>query len=240
MADERSNAAHLAARLIDARLALPLDCRMILVLSRMEDQDQANNLRRDFNLVVTSGDQALGTFLRDPRDLGAAKMPDRSTKEVAVRRFDAALRTSQRVFREARARSRQEHMSKSFGSSTFLRRQVAAPFPKHSDYVYRPRNRFETPAGPISLLEAARRPGLARQLRSAVDAHLLESWILDTGVPFPPVVRDPLGCGRARTRATASAREPTYRSGLCRGRGEPDGAGRRSRVRDADSQAGRI
>lgn len=102
-----------------------------------------------------------------------------------MRRFDAALRTSQRVFREARARSRQEHMSKSFGSSTFLRRQVAAPFPKHSDYAYRPRNRFETPAGPISLLEAARRPGLARQLRSAVDAHLLESWILDTGVPFP-------------------------------------------------------
>jgi hypothetical protein len=83
MADERSNAAHLAARLIDARLALPLDCRMILVLSRMEDQDQANLLRRDFNLVVTSGDQALGTFLRDPRDLGAAKMPDKSTSRCA-------------------------------------------------------------------------------------------------------------------------------------------------------------
>lgn len=185
MADERLNAAHLAARLIHARLALPFDCRMVLVLSRMENQDQANLLRRDFNLIVTSGDRSLEAFLRDPHDLGAAMKPDRSIKDVAMRRFDAALRTSQRVFREARARSRQVDTFKAFGSSTSLRRQVPAELPKRSDFVYRPRNRFETPGGPISLLEAARRPGLARQLRCAVDAHLLESWILDTGVPFP-------------------------------------------------------
>lgn len=185
MADERANGAHLAARLIDARLALPIECRMILVLSDSDDQDQAHLLRRDFNLVVTSGDRALGAFLRNTADRGAAETQDRATKDVAMGRFGVALTTSQRVFREARTSFRKEAATLFPRTDRRARRDIFDSDSGLSDYAYRPRNRFDTEFGTVSFLEAKGRAGLSRQLRSAVDSHLLDAWKLDAGVPVP-------------------------------------------------------
>jgi hypothetical protein len=52
-------------------------------------------------------------------------------------------------------------------------------------FAYAPRNRAEIAGETISLLAAKRRAGLTRQVRNAGDAHLLESWTLDEGVPYP-------------------------------------------------------
>lgn len=183
-AGERANPAHLAARLIDARLALPSECRMILIVGRKDEERQVHLLRRDFNLIVPTGDSALSAFLRDKHDLGVAKAPDRRTKEAVRTRFGIALTTSQRTFREARVRNSDNAVS-SRGWIDGLEPQRSDVAWATQDYAYQPRNTFEAAAGSVSLLAASGRAGLARQLRNAADAHLLASWILDSGVPLP-------------------------------------------------------
>ncbi len=182
LAAERANPAHLAARLIESRLALPSECRMVLVVDRDESSDLTRDLRRDFNLIANLGEASLGSFLRDRLDRGASKTTDRKIKLIASARFGEALKVSQQSFRQARVLSRRgDGPSERWIPTIDNERSTIHSGP----FTYRPQNRFDAQGTTFSLLTAAKRGGLTRQLRAAGDATVLASWQLDEGVPYP-------------------------------------------------------
>ncbi|RYG89835.1 MAG: hypothetical protein EON59_00900 [Alphaproteobacteria bacterium] len=186
LAAERSNPAHLAARLIESKLALPSECRMILILGGDIPTDFALDLGRDFNLIVQERDASLGTFIRDRMDRGVSKAADKEVKLIASARFGAALLTSQRTFREARVQSRKIGMRADVWTPSIQgdRSEV-----RSGKFLYRPQNRFEFNGDSFSILKSSQRNGLSRQLRGAVDASVLEGWQLDEGALYPVPAR---------------------------------------------------
>jgi hypothetical protein len=175
---EEGNPAHLASRLIAARLALPGHCRTLLLL-RDDQEDRVAKLSEQFGLVAGTNDKAFGSFIRDRDDFGASRPMSSEIQERANRVFEIALYVSENAYRNSRVVS---HTPEPRGRLSATREVVGI----HSGSVsYTPRNRVRFDKGLASILTARDRSGLLRQIILVASGHLLESFQLDQGIPYP-------------------------------------------------------
>jgi hypothetical protein len=177
---EIDNPAHLATRLISSKLALPDNCRTVLLIEE-NLEGRFSRLDNDFGLVSSFEDKSLSKFLRDGTDYGASrKMESRIQKEV-LKTYDRALTLTEKSYRINRSKIRDASPTYSLKIETQKRSSTL----ESGLFKYTPRNRIEIEGQPISVLSGRSRHNVIQQLMFAASGAILESYILDTGIPYP-------------------------------------------------------
>jgi hypothetical protein len=98
---EERNPAHLASRLMAARLALPQHCRTLLLLQEVQE-DRMAKLSDQFGLVAAANDKTFGKFVQDRGDFGGSRAMSPEIQERANRVFEVALYVSENAYRNSR------------------------------------------------------------------------------------------------------------------------------------------
>lgn len=176
---EIDNPAHLATRLISARLALPEHCRTVLLADGIGGDFFL--LERDFGLFTSLDDSALPKFIGDSSDFGASRRMERKIQAGVLKTYDIALTLTEQSYRTTRTR----RSSSSLEPSRRVHSNNKSS-PLESGFLkYSPRNRIEIEGRSVSVLSGKNRNNVIQQLMFAASGAILERYTLDTGIPYP-------------------------------------------------------
>lgn len=176
---EFQNPAHLITRLMSARLALPRFARTVLILGRDEEM-RFSGLESEFGLTTNRSDRSLRRFLSSPTDFGNSRPMEFGVQASAGKSFDRSMAIVNFAYRLERVTTDTIEKAPAFKVERVLSRKSST-----GQFHYRPRNRVSVDGVEASLLSARNRPNLARQLSATISGHLLDTYALDSGVPYP-------------------------------------------------------
>ncbi|MBY5635206.1 hypothetical protein HFO39_10480 [Rhizobium leguminosarum] len=174
---EEQNPAHLATRLISARLALPRKTKTVLILTRSQ-QAVFSALEKHFALCSTRSDRSLRVFLNDESDFGSTKPMEREQQTVATKAFDMAMEAARYAF----YLNRREEFDVSPSEEPIRKRTLTRSI-SNGDFRYQPRNRAVVDGFETSILSARTTGGVTRQLNATLTGSALEVFTLENGVP---------------------------------------------------------
>lgn len=173
---ERDNPIHLAARLIATRLAYPSNTRCIL-LTKPNDERDWSSFYYDFSGFFDVGERKLRDFIHEKGEMGRSQKVPENIHFEAVKKFDDAIR----ITRLARKLSRIEKMDSRVDSKVI-------PYGSELIYLkgmkYYARNRMSWNGSSISISNA-RKNNLKKSFSHFGELHLISSYNLDRGVPYP-------------------------------------------------------
>ncbi|QLH73013.1 hypothetical protein [Rhodopseudomonas palustris] len=176
---ELRNPAHLLARLISARLALPRFVRTVLMFKRPEEH-RLSFLQSHFGLTTTETDPHLVQFLNSPNDFGNSEPMKPEIQSLSSQNFDLCMRVVRMAYRAERVLRRSSSDGRSIASMGHDRWRIST-----GEVRYSPRNRIVVEGVYASVLSGKTQSNLKRQLSAALTARLLSAYQLDRGVPYP-------------------------------------------------------
>ncbi|RVJ45852.1 hypothetical protein CN176_03445 [Sinorhizobium medicae] len=176
---ELQNPSHLVTRLISARLALPRYTRTVLLLKRGQEA-RFSALEKEFGLTTDRADRALSSFLTSSRDFGRSRPMDPDSQASAIKSFERSMEIVNFAYRLERTVTARRGKSPPISGEMPLHRRLSI-----GPFHYSPRNRVSIEGVEASILHARSRSNLARQLNATLTGHLLETYYLDNGVPYP-------------------------------------------------------
>ncbi|WP_146090421.1 hypothetical protein [Rhodopseudomonas palustris] len=176
---ELRNPAHLLARMIAARLALPGFARTALIFKKPE-QHRLSFLSPHFGLTTTESDPHLIQFLNSPNDFGNSEPMKPDIQSWSSRNFDLCMQVVRMAYRAERVSRAGGRDGRSVVLRDYDRRRISM-----GGVQYSPRNRIIVGNVSSSIISAKSQSNMRRQLNAALTARLLSAYQLDRGVPYP-------------------------------------------------------